>query len=68
MGNSIARLLLIRVQGRNEPGDIDEIVATYAAYTEAIERALGASAPFLYRPDGKAVQGWFTPLKNEIEN
>ena len=61
MGNNIARLLLIRVQGQNEPGDIDEIVATYAAYTEAIERALGASAPFLYRPDGKAVQGWLTP-------
>jgi len=58
MGNTIARLLLLPDHQHDEKRCIDEIVATYAAYTDAIERALGSSSPFLYRPDPAAVREW----------
>jgi AcrR family transcriptional regulator len=58
MGNAVARLLLLSGQERDGPRCIDDIVATYAAYTDAIERVLGAPSRTLHRLDAAAVKGW----------
>jgi len=51
------------IKRHNAPCDheldrINEIVATYAAYADAIERVLGASTRILSHPDAKAVREW----------
>jgi AcrR family transcriptional regulator len=58
MGNTLARLLLSSEQERDELRYIDDIVATYAAYTDAIERVLGAPSRILYRLDAGTVKEW----------
>jgi hypothetical protein len=45
-------------QERDELRYIDDIVATYAAYTDAIERVLGAPSRILYRLDAGTVKEW----------
>lgn len=59
MGNALARLILLFKLKHDELGFIDDIVATYAVYTDAIERVLGVSDSFLYRIDAEAVKNWF---------
>ena len=62
MGNIHARLLLSLKPGVDSAAGNDEIigciVATHAAYMEAIERVIGASADCLYRTDAEAVKTW----------
>jgi hypothetical protein len=41
----------------------DEIVATYGAHIEAIERYLGSSYGALYRADSRAVNSWIKALR-----
>jgi spermidine synthase len=54
MGSTLVKLMLAAPQ---EPV-VDEIVTVYSAYAGAIERVLGASHPFLPRPDRASVQEW----------
>jgi AcrR family transcriptional regulator len=68
MENMVARLLL---SSEHEQGEdelslrcIDDIVATYAAYTDAIERVLGIVSPFLARLDAGTVKEWLVVQEN----
>ncbi len=62
MGNIHARLLLSLKPGVDSAAGnaeiIDCIVATHAAYMDAIERVIGASPNCLYRTDAEAVKTW----------
>lgn len=60
MGNRLAHLMLA-AHGTNSADNanrIQEIVATYAAYADAIESVLGMPCAVLFRPDTSAVQAW----------
>lgn len=64
MGNTHAKLLLSLGQGRDEQDCVEGIVATHAAYMDAIERVLGAPPNSLYRADAEAVKVWVTALRS----
>lgn len=57
MDNSIAKLMLSR-------RTINEIVATYAAYMDAIERVLGAPSGYLHRFESEAAKTWIAALRD----
>lgn len=61
MGNAVARLLLSSEHENNNPHHVDDIVATHAAYTDAIERVLDAPSCTLHRLDAAAVEAWLAP-------
>jgi AcrR family transcriptional regulator len=61
MGNTVARLLLAAVQ-KHEAQTIDAIVATYAAYIDAVERVLGAESGCLRGYDAETVNSWIEAL------
>ncbi len=67
MGSTHAKLLLSLEQERDDLRCIDEIVAgivaTHAAYMDAIERVLGAPPNSLYRTDAEAVKVWVAALR-----
>jgi AcrR family transcriptional regulator len=71
MGDTHARLLLSLVQETGEtPAEgrtraIERIVATHAAYMEAIERVLGAPPNCLARTDVEAVKAWVEALEDD---
>lgn len=65
MGSTHARLLLSLGQGGDELRCIERIVATHAAYMDAIERMLGAPPNSLYRTDAEAVKVWETALRGD---
>ena len=54
MGTALVKLMLSFEETR-DARFVDEIVATYAANADALERLLGAPAGFLVRPDAEAV-------------
>jgi hypothetical protein len=56
--NAVARLLVSSQQGRDELCTIDDVVTTYAAYTDAIECVLGAHSRLLVRRDAETVRKW----------
>lgn len=58
MMDSLARLMLSLEQEGDDPRIVDEIVVTYAANVDALERVLGASLQFLHRPDAGAIREW----------
>ncbi len=58
MGNTHARLLLSSDQEGNDEHRSEQIVATHAAYMDAIERILGTPPHSFYRADAKAVNVW----------
>jgi hypothetical protein len=58
MGNTLVRLMLSFEQIRDDARHIDNIVATYAAYADAIEHVLGAPSHFLYCPDARVIREW----------
>lgn len=62
MGNTHARLLLSFEQERDEKRYIEEIVATHAAYLDAIERVLGAPPHSFSRTDVQSVNVWVAAL------
>jgi len=62
MGDTHARMLLAYVQDRDAPRCIEGIVATHAAYMDALERVLGAPAQSLYRADAAGVKTWLAAL------
>ena len=63
MGDTHARTLLSSVEGRDQRNSVEEIVATHAAYLEAIERVLGAPPNSLHRVEAGAVLAWMTALQ-----
>ena len=65
MGNAHAKQLLAIGQQPDELRCIDDIVATHAAYMEAIERVLGAPPNSLYRTDAEAVRVWVVALRGQ---
>jgi AcrR family transcriptional regulator len=65
MDNTVARLLLRSEQEHDKLRCIDDIVSTYAAYTDGIERVLGTTSPFLARLDVETVKGWLVGQKLE---
>jgi AcrR family transcriptional regulator len=58
MGNTHARLLLSTELENGDVGTMQEIVATHAAYLEAVERVLGAPTNSLRRTNIEAVKVW----------
>jgi hypothetical protein len=66
MGDTLVRLMLSLDEELNQANIIAEIVATYAAYADALERLLGAPSGFLYRYDIEAMQGLVTTLRKGI--
>ncbi len=66
MGNTHARLLLSLTQECDDDQRlIEEIVATHAAYMDAIERVLGAPPRSFYRADAEAVNVWVAALRDK---
>ena len=63
MGDTHARMLLSLAEARDRRSSIEGIVATHAAYMEAIERVLGAPPNSLYRADAEAAMVWVTALQ-----
>ncbi len=67
MGNTHARLLLSLEQEGDDRCCIEEIVATHAAYMDAIERMLGVPPHAFSRASAEAVNVWVTALRNGKE-
>jgi AcrR family transcriptional regulator len=67
MGNTHARLLLSLEQERDDRRCIEEIVATHAAYMDAIERMLGVPPHSFSRASAEAVNVWVAALRNGKE-
>jgi len=63
MGNTHARLLLSFEQERDDLCCIEGIVATHAAYMDAIERVLGAPPHSFSRSSAEAVNVWVAALR-----
>lgn len=63
MGDTHARMLLSAVEVGDQWSSIEGIVATHAAYLEAIERVIGAPPNSLDRTDVDAVMAWVTALQ-----
>jgi hypothetical protein len=67
MGNTHARLLLSLEQECDDLRCIEEIVATHAAYMDAIERMLGVPPHSFSRASAEAVNVWVAALRNGKE-
>ncbi|MEO8612857.1 MAG: TetR/AcrR family transcriptional regulator, partial [Chloroflexota bacterium] len=65
MSNVMARLLLSPGREQDEAAYINEIWLTFEAYTDAIERVLGAPSGYLHRYDTEAVRAWVAALYGE---
>jgi AcrR family transcriptional regulator len=63
MGNTHARMLLSLEQESDDLRCIADIVATHAAYMDAVERVLGAPPNSLYRTEAEAVKVWVAALR-----
>lgn len=63
MGNTHARFLLSFEQEREDLRCIEGIVATHAAYMDAIERVLGAPPNSFSRASAEAVNVWVAALR-----
>lgn len=61
MGDSLAQQMLTLQQVQDKQPIIDQIVAIYAAYADALERVLGAPSGFLHRPTVDAAAAWMSP-------
>ncbi len=63
MGDAHARMLLSVAVEKDWQSLVERIVATHAAFTEAIERVLGAPPNSFRRADAEAVSPWITALE-----
>jgi hypothetical protein len=63
MGNTHAKLLLEREQEPDEQRCVEAIIATHAAYLDAIERVLGAPVNSFARTSAEAVHIWVAALR-----
>jgi AcrR family transcriptional regulator len=58
MSNALVKLMVSYEHERDHRRGIEEMVTTYAAYTDALEHMLGAPSGILYRPNAEAVKEW----------
>jgi AcrR family transcriptional regulator len=65
MSNTLARLLLSPEREQDKSRYINEILLSFEAYTDAIERVLGAPSGYLHRYDTAAVKLWVATLRGE---
>jgi hypothetical protein len=66
MGDTHIRLLLSLDQKRDDdPRLIEEIVATHAAYMDAVERVSGAPSHSFYRTHAEGVKIWVAALRDD---
>jgi AcrR family transcriptional regulator len=66
MGDTHIRLLLSLDQKRDDDQRlIEEIVATHAAYMDAVERVLGAPSHSFYRTHAEGVKIWVAALRDD---
>jgi TetR/AcrR family transcriptional regulator, transcriptional repressor for nem operon len=66
MGDTHLRLLLLLDQKRDDDQRlIEEIVATHAAYMDAVERVLGAPSHSFYRSHAEGVKIWVAALRDD---
>jgi AcrR family transcriptional regulator len=63
MTNAIAKLLVSMAEAQDEAKHIDLMVAIHGAYSDAIERVLGAPIGYLHRYDTAAVRQWAASLR-----
>lgn len=63
MGDTVAKQMLALQQERDQR-IVDEIVATYGAYADALERVLGASSESLKRLATEAATEWTSKLRD----
>ena len=64
IGSTAARLMLSWEGAQDDQHVIDELVETYAAYSDVLERVLGAPAGSLPRPNAEAVKTLVSTLRN----
>ena len=67
VANTLGKLLLSPERERDESQYIGSIIAIYGAYTDAIERVLGAPSGYLHRYDIAAVKQWVATLRGDKE-
>jgi AcrR family transcriptional regulator len=66
MGDTHIRLLLsLDQKGDDDQRLIEEIVATHAAYMDAVERVLGAPSHSFYRTHAEGVKIWVAALRDD---
>lgn len=68
MSNTHAHLLLALVETPGETEYVDAVVATHAAYMDAIERVLGVPSDSLLRTNADMVKMWVAALQAESES
>jgi hypothetical protein len=68
MSNTHARLFLSFEQDCDDRRCIEGIVATHAAYMDALERVLGAPANSFARISAEAVNAWVAALRAHPKN
>jgi AcrR family transcriptional regulator len=64
MGSTMARLMLLFDQEGDESRFVEGVVATYAVYSDALERVLGAAPGYLLRLDTDAAKVWASRLRD----
>lgn len=66
MGNAHARLLFLPEPDHDKQYILENIIAVYDAYMDAIERVLGAPANSLRRTDVEAMEAWLTASNDGV--
>jgi AcrR family transcriptional regulator len=66
MGNAHARLLFSPQPDHDRQYILENIIAVYDAYMDAIERVVGAPVNSLHRTDVEAMEAWLTASNNDI--
>lgn len=61
--DAVAAQLLTAARARVARTHVHDVIATYGAHIEAIERLLGMPAGALFRPEHKTVQNWVGALR-----
>jgi AcrR family transcriptional regulator len=65
--DALAHQLMAAVSGSPDAPHTKEIVATYGAHIEAIERYLGVPSGTLYRADSRVVNSWTDALRRAAQ-
>jgi AcrR family transcriptional regulator len=63
--DAMAQQLLAAARRSPEAPSLKQMVATYGAHIEAIERYLGAPAGALYRADSRTISSWMSALRQD---
>ena len=63
--DAMAQQLLAAARQSPDAPPLKQMVATYAAHIEAVERYLGAPAGSLYRADARSISSWIAALRQD---